>query len=35
MNRLTRRDRSHSFHASGVDLPERDKDAQLEYLKTL
>jgi hypothetical protein len=35
MNRLTRRDRSHSVHASGADLPARDEDAQLEYPKTL
>ena len=35
MKRLTRRDRSLSGYAFGVDLPERDQDALLEYLKTL
>ena len=35
MNRLTRRDRSHSVHAFGVALPECDEGALLEYLKTL
>jgi hypothetical protein len=35
MKRLTRCDRSLSRHAFGVDLPERDKDALLEFLKTL
>jgi len=43
MKRLTRRARSlnalgansNRGHAFGVDLPERDQDALLEYLKTL
>jgi len=35
MKRLTRLDRSLSGHAFGVEMPERDKDALLEFLKTL
>jgi hypothetical protein len=35
MKRLTRRARSLNVHALGVDLPEHDKDAQLENRKTL
>jgi hypothetical protein len=32
---LTRRARSLNVHAFGIDLPEGDEDALLEYLKTL